>query len=455
MATVTRENISNLHDRIRVTLTKEDYLPSFDKALKKHGKNANIPGFRKGNVPSGIIRKMYGPSLFQDEVMRSAGQELEKYLSTEKLDIFAQPMMSREHRPTLDFNTPSDTEFLFEIGLKPELNIPGIKGDHPMTYYRVNVSDKVLDDEVQRVVHRAGTLEDRIEVADKEDVLFLTIQPCDTDGQPIEDAEVKEEQAMVESLPASLQETVMGMPTGTQFTITPTDVATPEELPAFLQNVVKVDAIAADFMYQFTITKVGFIIPADINAELFEKVFPDQGVKDEASFREKIRTEVQKEYERIATVRLNDEIFEMLVHKTPIELPVNFLKRWMKEGGEKQLTDAEVEKEFAAYDHQLRWSLITEKIMKDHNISVEMEEIKENVKEQIMRYFGAADTEDAPWVDDFVKKQLQDEKVVNDTYRQLLMEKLFGFLRTRFNVMEQSISEEEFFKLPHPHAAHH
>src|SRR5204863_8527177 len=124
MATITKENIGLLHEKLTVKLEKTDYLPSFEKALKNYSKKANIPGFRKGQVPSGLIKKMYGTSVFSDEVLRSVDRELGKYLETDKLDIFAQPLPVEIDMRQLDMNNPTEYIFQFEVGMKPEFALP-------------------------------------------------------------------------------------------------------------------------------------------------------------------------------------------------------------------------------------------------------------------------------------------------------------------------------------------
>ena len=126
MATVTKENVGLLHDKLTLTLGKEDYLPAFEKSLKDHSKKANIPGFRKGMVPAGLIKKMYGNSLFTDEVLRTIDSELIKYLEKEKLDIFAQPLPDEINLRQLDVNNPADYHFPFEIGMKPQFDLPDL-----------------------------------------------------------------------------------------------------------------------------------------------------------------------------------------------------------------------------------------------------------------------------------------------------------------------------------------
>src|SRR5664279_231437 len=126
MANVTKENIGNLHNKLTVKVSKEDYYPSFEKAIKDYSKKANIPGFRKGMVPAGMVKKMYGASIFYDEVIKVVEKEIQQYLTEEKPDIFAQPLPVASDLRNLDMNSPADYDFPFEIGLKPEVAIPDL-----------------------------------------------------------------------------------------------------------------------------------------------------------------------------------------------------------------------------------------------------------------------------------------------------------------------------------------
>src|SRR5215207_304045 len=144
MATVTKENIGLLHEKLTVKLEKTDYLPSFEKALKEYGKKANMPGFRKGMVPAGLIKKMYGPSLFTDEVLRSVDRELINYLQNDKAEIFAQPLPLESDFKQLDVNNPLDYTFHFEIGMKPDFQLPDLAAANT-TRYVVNITDEMID----------------------------------------------------------------------------------------------------------------------------------------------------------------------------------------------------------------------------------------------------------------------------------------------------------------------
>jgi len=456
MATVTRENIGTLHEKITVKLVKEDYLPSFEKSLKQYAKTANVPGFRKGMVPTGILRKMYGQSIFGDEVLRSAGRQLEDYLTNEKVAIFAQPLIIPGEQPAqLDMNATSDIDFSFEIGLKPDFEVEALKNNTPLTRYRIDVSDKMLDDELDRIVRRYGKVESQETVTGKDDILYATYEVSDAEGNVAAESQKVEDTVLVDKLPAKLKEMVMGKQAGATVVFRPADVCTEEELAAFLKDPLKQGQEAAEWNYKLTITKVGLLIPRELDAELFAQVFPNDEVKDEADFKERIRKELSKEFDRLSRERLDNEIFELLVHNTKIELPVAFLRRWLKEGGEKRKTDAEVDNEFGSFEHQLRWTLISDKLIQDYEVSVSREDVNADIKNRVLAYFGMQSDEDAPWLESYMAKVAKDEKTIDETYRRLLYEKLFIVLETKFNVTDKEISEEEFFKLQSAHTAHH
>ena len=454
MATVARENLGTLHDKVTVKLTKEDYLPSFEKSLKQYAKTANVPGFRKGMVPAGMIRKMAGQAMFQEEVIRSAGRELESYMQGEKLAIFAQPMIMPSETPVkLDINNPTDVEFAFEIGLKPDFEIPAIKNRATIAAYKINVNDKMLDDEIGRVQRRYGKVEDQETVSSKDDVIYCTFEPCAADGNVTGDK--LEETALLEKMPVKLQDMLMGKKADDSMVIVPAEVCTAEELPKFLKDPLKAGEDKANHHYKLTLTKVGLLVPKEIGAELFTAVFPNDVVADEAAFREKIKVELQREYDRIARERFHNEIFELLVHNTPITLPVAFLKRWLMEGGEKAKTAEEVEREFSGFEHQLRWQLISDEVIRENNISVTREDVKADIKTRVFAYYGMDAEDEAPWMNSYLDKVMADEKMVDETYRRLLTDKIFMVLEGKFNADMKEISEEEFFKLADPHATHH
>ena len=197
MATVTRENIGLLTDKIVVNIAKGDYLPSFEKSLKQYGKQANIPGFRKGMVPAGLIKKMYGSSVFTDEVLRTVEKELTTYMSNEKLEIFAQPLPLPENDARqIDVSNPSDYSFAFEVGLKPAFSLADL-GTAPLTFHKVDVTPEMIDEEIERHQTRNGKMTEPETVATDDNVLNLHFTETDAAGTVLEGGIEKDNSLLV------------------------------------------------------------------------------------------------------------------------------------------------------------------------------------------------------------------------------------------------------------------
>jgi trigger factor len=204
MATVLRENIGNLNDKLTVNLGKEDYMPSFEKSLKNYAKSANIPGFRKGMVPAGLIKKMYGQSVFTDEVLRTVEKQLNDYMINEKLEIFAQPLPFESDSRILDINNPGDYAFAFEIGLKPDFEIK--LDDFTGTFYKIQVTDEMIDDEFNRMRSRFGKMTEPETVSNEEDVLNVKFTEADAEGNTVEGGIEKDNSLLLKYFSAGVQE---------------------------------------------------------------------------------------------------------------------------------------------------------------------------------------------------------------------------------------------------------
>src|ERR1044071_2922026 len=209
MATVTKENIGLLHEKLTVTLEKKDYLPSFEKALKDYSKRANIPGFRKGMVPAGLIKKMYGPSLFTDEVLRYVDRELISYLKNNRLDIFAQPLPLEADIRQLDVNNPDDYTFHFEVGMKPEFNLPDL-GKAAITGYKVTITDDMINKEIARLQNRYGNMKDQETVTTEENVLNVLFTEVDENALDHREGIKKENSLLVKYFKEEFRKNLMG-----------------------------------------------------------------------------------------------------------------------------------------------------------------------------------------------------------------------------------------------------
>jgi trigger factor len=459
MATVTKENIGVLHEKLTVKLEKTDYLPSFEKALKEYSKKANIPGFRKGMVPAGLIKKMYGPSLFTDEVLRSVDRELISYLQNDKLDIFAQPLPVESDLKQLDVNNPLDYTFHFEIGMKPEFQLPDL-AKAKITRYAVTVTDEMIDSEITRLQNRYGNMKDQEEINNEENVLNLDFIETNAEGMEAEGGIRKDNSVLVKYFAESFRSKWMGKKVK-DFEVAQLKTAFDEKEREWISNDLglKDDASAGDRYFKMVITKIGLLEKKELNEEFFNQLYPDQSVVTENDFRGKIKEEIQNYWKGQANNQIHDQVFHELVDHTKIEFPEGFLKKWVKTQGDPeaaQKTDEEVEKEFPRFLSQLKWTLISEKIVQDNAIQVNPEEIRAFAKQQLFSYMGGANlSDDQPWVADYVEKMMKDKKYVEDAYTRIQTQKIFEWAAGQVKPVEKEIAAEEFTKMVEEHQHHH
>jgi len=455
MASVTKENLGNLHDKLSVKVSKEDYLPSFEKAIKDYSKKANIPGFRKGMVPAGMVKKMYGASIFYDEVIKSVEKELKNYLVNEKPEIFAQPLPMENDLRKLDMNNPAEYDFPFEIGLKPEVTL-GALSTAKTTFYKVKATPEMVNEEVEKLVTKNGDLKDVETVSAPENVLNVLFEESDAEGNVVADGISKDNSILLKYFSEQYQQKLRDKKVGDSIVLQLKDAFPEKEREWILSDLGldKEDASSLEKYFKMSITKIGLVEKKELNEEFFNQVFPGKDLKTEEDFRKTLEEEIQKQWDSAGHNQVQDQIYHILI-ETPTEFPVSFLKRWLEIGTEKQKTIEEVEAEYPQFENQLKWTLISDKIIKENNLDVSEEELRNNMKKEIMGYFGQMNLgEDAGWLESYIDRMMKDEKQVDSSYRRLITEKLFNWLETQVTPEEKEISSEEFLKMQEHHHHH-
>lgn len=456
MATVTKENLGLLNEKLTLKLEKTDYLPSFEKSLKDYSKKANIPGFRKGMVPAGLIKKMYGASLYTDEVLRSVDRELVKYLETEKLDIFAQPLPLEMDIRQLDMNNPADYTFHFELGMKPGFTLADLSKAN-MTRYKVMVTDEMIDNEITRLQNRYGNMTEPETVTTEENVLNVTFTETDADGNEINNGIIKDNSLLVKYFAESFRHKWMGRKKDDSEIVQLKTAFDDKEREWIIGDLgIKEDTAAAEKYFKIVITKVGLLEKRELNEEFFNQLYPGKDVKTEEDFRAKIREEIQVYWNSQASNQLQHMAYHELLDHTSIDLPEAFLKKWMKTQGEKPKSDEETENEFPVFKNQLKWTLISDKIVRENNIEIKPDELQNFAKQQLFGYMGMPNGgEDQPWVNDYVERMMKDRKFVEDAYNRIQTQKIFEWAESQVRPTEKEISMEEFVKMQEEHQHHH
>jgi trigger factor len=459
MPTVNREQIALLTDKINVTVTKEDYMPAFEKSLKNYAKNANIPGFRKGMVPTGMVRKMYGAAVFSEEVLRAVERALMGYLQQEKLEIFAQPLPSTDNNPSnLDVNTPGDYVFSFEVGLKPDFKVADLAGKN-ITRYKVDITDEMVNEEVDRIRQKAGTMTEPEAVGSEEHVLNVSFLPCDADGNPEEGATAVENSLLVKYFSPAFREKLMGLKKDDSVVLTLADAFDEKEREWLITDLKldKEDPTSIQKSFKMTIAKIGFVEKRELNEEFYNEFMPGKEVKTEEEFRANVKADMQQYWDSQATNHMHHELYHVLNEQTPMEFPEGFLRRWMMEGQEQPKTAEEVEAEFPTFRNQLRWTLVSDRIVQEQGIQVGREEVMTQLRMQVLSYFGGMSLagSNLEWIDGYVERMMKDEQQVDGAYRRVLTEKIFQWAATQVSPVEKVVSFDEFSKELEAHRHEH
>jgi trigger factor len=458
MPTVTRESIGLLNEKITVTVNKEDYLPSFEKAIRQYAKSANIPGFRKGMVPPGVIKKMHGPAVFTEEVLRSVEKGLTDYLRQEQLDIFAQPLPALDSQ-TGDINVqePRDYSFAFEIGLKPGFEIPDLKSAS-IRRYKVDVTNEMIEDEINRLRQRFGKMTEPDSAETEEHVLNVSFVPLDEEGNPLADTKPKENSLLLKYFSEPLRKTLTGAKKDDTLVITLQEAFDEKEREWMISDlgVDSNDPATLTRPYRMTVVKVGHVEKRNLDPDFFKEVYPAKDIDTEEAFRAEVRSEIEHYWEKQSINHLHHELFHILSEQTKMEFPENFLRRWMLSGGEKPKTADEVEAEFPTFRNQLRWTLVSDRIVHDQQLHVSRDEIRNSMKEQVMGYFGSMNMAgNLDWLDNYIERMMQDEQQLESTYRKLITEKVFQWAESQVSPVDEKISVEAFLALQKEHAHEH
>ncbi len=453
MATVTKENIGNLHDKLTVKVSKEDYYPSFEKAIKEYSKKANIPGFRKGMVPAGMVKKMYGASIFYDEVVKAVEKEIQEYLNKEKPEIFAQPLPMESDLRNLDMSNPAEYDFPFEIGLKPGISIDALKTAKPV-FHKVKVTDKMVEEEIEKLVTKYGDMKDSESVTAPENVLNVLFEESDEEGNIVPDGISKDNSMLVKYFAEDFRPQLFGKKKDDFVVLQLKNAFLEKEREWILSDLGldKNDSASEEKYFKMTITKIGLVEKKQLNEEFFKQVIPGKEIKSEDDFRNALKEQLQQQWDAASRSQMHDQLYHLLL-ESPLQFPDDFLKRWIAIGGEKKKTTEEVEAEYPSFTNQLKWTLISDKIINENKLEVSEAELRDYMKEEIMRYFGQMNMgEDNQWIDSYIDRMMKDEKQVDSSYRRIITEKLFNWLETQVTPLEKETTPEGLLAMQHHHS---
>ena len=439
---ISKEQIDALNAVITLEIDKSDYQGKVEEALNNYRKNASIPGFRKGHVPMGMVKKQYEKAIQADELNKLISESLNKFIEDEKLRLLGQPIPKEEGS---DANFLGDHhKFVFEIGLEPEFTVDL---SQPIDYYDIKVTDKEIDTQIEHLRGHFGTYEVSESISEKSQI----------SGTFFNEAEQVDKffTFAAKQLGEKAFEALKDKKVGDQLSLSTKGFFKDPHM--LMQALEKPHDVVHDLDIEvtFTIEKIEDQVLADMNEEFFQKVYPD--TTTEADFREKVAKSIKEDFDHSSDVRLLDDATEMLIEKTKFDLPADFLKRWIRATSENPITEEEAAEDYENSEKGLRYQLIEGKIVEQNNLQVSYQEIRdftENAIRAQMARFGLFEIGKKE-LDNFVNNTLKERAEVERIHRELTGGKLIEFYKEKANLNKIEIDIDSFIEKFYSHQHHH
>lgn len=434
---ITRKDIDALNAVVTVNIEKIDYSTKVEKILSDYRKTANIPGFRKGHIPMGMIIKQYGKAVLIDEVNKLLQEALSKYINDEKLDVLGNPLP----KPQDDLNWDVDNfVFEFELGMAPQFDLK-LKGRKAIIKYNIIANDKMINNQVDNIRKQYGKLvsKDVVEASDEITGTFLNEE---------EEINVNSTFSLDVINGKANHKKFLGAKMGDTLTLkTKSLFKESNDLVTYLK-VSKEKAEGLEVEVSFTISEINKRELADLDQELFDKLFGEGKIASVTELKERIKTDSEKQFLQQADQKLLNDVTEYLVENTKFDLPSEFLQKWMQTSGEKEITLEQAKEEYEKSEKSIRYQLIEGKLIQENGLQIQFDDLKAFANDMIkaqMAQFGQLNPSEKE-LDDIAARILSNKDEVKRLSDQLMSQKLLELFKTEANLKDKEISYDDFVK---------
>ncbi len=447
---VSLQNIDKVSALLTVKLEKADYQENVDKTLKNFRKQAQVPGFRKGMVPAGLIKKMYGKSAVAEEVNKLLSEKIYGYIKDNNLNILGEPLPNEEKQTPIDFETMEEFEFVFDIALAPEIKAE-ISKDVKVGYNIIDVTEEMVNSQVEVHTQRTGSYEQVEEYQDK-DMLKGAIAEVNEKGNikrtgikaddvVLMPAYMKDEDQKALFKDAKVKDNIIFNP-GKAYENNAAEIAS-------LLKIEKEEVENLDSDFKFQITEITRFVAGPINQELFDQVYGEGEIKSEEEFRARIKADIEKQFSLDSNYRFLLDLREVLIkNEGEIQYPDAILKRLMllnNEGKDEKFVEENYDKSI----EELTWHIIKEKLVKENEVKVEEDEVKEMARAATRAQFAQYGMTQVPedLLENYVGEMMKNRQTVDSLVNRVVETKLAEVLKDKVTLENKTVSIEEFNKL--------
>ena len=440
---ITQEKIDALNAKLKVQLSSEDYQEKVEAVIVNYRKTASIPGFRKGKVPMGQVKKMIGKSVLVDEVNKLLQEAIYKHITENKVEVLGNPLPLTSE---VDWDNATDFEFEYEMGLAPEFKVT-LDKKSKFDYLQIVADKKMVDHYVTDMAKRYGKMT-QPEKSEKTDLMMGEFTQLDGEGNALEGGINHTSSLALDIIQdKKAQKALVGLTDGDEVKLHITKDFSNDA--HHMLNIKKEELETLDADFTFKVNKISRMEPADMTQDLFDKVFGKDTVKSEKEFKAKVKEEVEKSFEGESDNKLKNDVILHLIKKTKLSLPDTFLKKWLVATNEQGLTEEQVEQEYEQYSKSLKWQLIENKIIKDNELEVKNEDVISHTKELIVSNFaqyGQPAPEDKK-LEEIAVQVLGNEEERKKVYNQLYDVKTMSLYKEKFSLKNKEVTYDEFVKL--------
>ncbi|MBI3501783.1 MAG: trigger factor [Bacteroidetes bacterium] len=438
---IVKENVDDLNAVLKVKITPSDYLQRYNNALKKYQKKVDLPGFRPGKVPVDLVKKRFGKHILVEEINDMLSESLHKYISENKIDILGNPLPKEDSH--IDFDNQTEFEFQYDLGLAPKIDIE-LSSKEKFPYYTVKADDELINKHVDYFRRNYGQVI-HPEASEEKDVLIGDFTEVDKEGNVVPGGAFKTTLLDISKITnAQNKAKLVGLKKEDKVVL--------ENLSDDAQYLFEILELPAEKLsglsLQFRLKNLSRIVQAEVNQELFDKIYGPGKINSEEEFRNKIREELAVMFVSDSDRKFMNEVVESLLKRTNLVLPEEFLKRYLLATNKEKISVEQVDKEYHSYSDALKWQLLENYLLKKYQVAVTSEEVEHYVTNLVKMNFakhGMANADEAT-VKDSVKKVMADEKQIRNAYDRLYDQKLIDLFKNTFTIEKKEVTYDEFFK---------
>ncbi|NOY49732.1 MAG: trigger factor [Chlorobi bacterium] len=443
---VTQESTDDLTALLKLSLSETDYRERVDNQLKDYRKKANMPGFRQGKVPMGIIKKMYGKTVLVEEVNKLVSDGLNNYINDNKIDVLGYPLPNEEKSKQINFDTQTEFDFFFDIAIAPEVTIE-LNDKISVPYYKIKVDDTMIENSINDAKVRFGE-EEYPETAAENSSLQGKLVQVDEEGNAIEGG--VENTTFFNIADIKLKTTIkkfVGKKIDDKVIFNPMKAYKDEHKVQHLLGLGHEEDDAVNSDYEFTVNKIIFVKEAEINEELFKKVYPNDDITTEEDFRARLAEELAQHYTRDTDRQFLADTINTLIEKADIKLPDDFMKRWLLESNQGKISKGQLDTQYDSYAKTMKWQIIEGKIMESHGDRLKVDQ--EEVRNKVRAYFtqmgpaGAMGDQIEGIIDSVLSNKEESQRIYND----ILDEKYIAFFKENIKFKEKEVDSKKFSEI--------